>query len=68
MFSELGDLLTPQRRKISPQLLAALQCIRVWKSTGAVIAGSITESQHSDKQLDQLYEVAIWNEHSNDND
>jgi hypothetical protein len=28
MFSELGDLLTPQRRKISPQLLAALQCIR----------------------------------------
>jgi hypothetical protein len=44
MFSELGDLLTPQRRKISPQLLAALQCIRTWKSTGAAVAGAVTES------------------------
>jgi hypothetical protein len=28
MFSELGDLLAPRRRKIRSQLLAALQCIR----------------------------------------
>jgi hypothetical protein len=28
MFSKLGDLLTPQRRKTGPQLLAALQCLR----------------------------------------
>ena len=28
MFSELGDLLEPRRRKISLQLLAALQTLR----------------------------------------
>lgn len=29
MFSELGDLLEPRRRGIHPQLLAAIQCVRV---------------------------------------
>jgi hypothetical protein len=29
-FDELGDLLELQRRKIGPELLAALHCIRSW--------------------------------------
>ena len=33
MFSELGDLLEPRRRNISPQLLAAIQCVRRWRRT-----------------------------------
>jgi hypothetical protein len=28
-FSELGDLLEPQQRRLGPQLLAAIQCVRV---------------------------------------
>jgi hypothetical protein len=31
MFSELGDLLEPRRRAISPELLAAIQCVRRWQ-------------------------------------
>jgi hypothetical protein len=34
MFSKLGDLLEPQRRAISPQLLAAIQCVRRWLKAG----------------------------------
>jgi hypothetical protein len=52
MFSELGNLLAPRRRKISPQLLAALQYIQTWKATGATVVGSVTKAQLSDKQLD----------------
>jgi hypothetical protein len=32
MFSELGDLLEPRRRNITPQLLAAIVCKKVEKS------------------------------------
>ncbi|KAL7771394.1 hypothetical protein CFE70_001337 [Pyrenophora teres f. teres 0-1] len=60
VFSEVGDLLTPRRRKISPQLLAALQCIRTWRGTGAAVAGAVSKSQLNDEQLDQLYELARW--------
>ena len=34
LFSELGDLLEPQRRKIGAQLLAAIQCTRSWRQAG----------------------------------
>ncbi|KAG9379945.1 Dimer-Tnp-hAT domain containing protein [Pyrenophora tritici-repentis] len=34
MFSELGDLLEPRRRKLGPQLLAAMLCIRRWQRAG----------------------------------
>jgi hypothetical protein len=37
MFSELGDLLAPRRRRIGSQLLAALQCIRAWMSAGGCL-------------------------------
>jgi hypothetical protein len=60
VFSEIGDLLAPRRRKISPQLLVALQCIRTWKSTGAAVAGAVSNAQLTDEQLDQLYELARW--------
>ncbi|RAQ98639.1 HAT domain-containing protein [Stemphylium lycopersici] len=34
MFSELGDLLEPRRQAISPQLLAAIQSLRLWQKAG----------------------------------
>jgi hypothetical protein len=44
MFSELGDLLEPRRRGISPDLLAAIQCVRRWKKAGY---GTPSASNHS---------------------
>jgi hypothetical protein len=34
MFSELDDILEPRRRNITPQLLAAIQCVRRCRSAG----------------------------------
>lgn len=34
VFSKLGDLLEPWRRKISPELLAAIHCSRRWRRAG----------------------------------
>jgi hypothetical protein len=34
MFSELGNLLEPPRRAVSPKLLAAIQCVRLWRKAG----------------------------------
>jgi hypothetical protein len=59
MFSELGDLLKPRRRAISPQLLAAIQCVRRWlkarfgkgrKPTGRTI----------NDELDLIYQLGDW--------
>jgi hypothetical protein len=37
LFSELGDLLEPKRRKIGARLLAALQLIRSWVRRGFTV-------------------------------
>jgi hypothetical protein len=34
LFSELGDLPEPRKRKIGSQLLAAIQCVRSWHDAG----------------------------------
>jgi hypothetical protein len=34
LFSELGDLSEPRRRRLGPQLLAAIQCVRQWQRAG----------------------------------
>lgn len=64
MFSELGDLLTPRRRNISPQLLAALQCIRAWRSAGLAVATPVSSDQLSDNELDKLYEITSWEQYN----
>lgn len=68
VFSELGDLLDPRRRCISPELLAALQSVRRWRRAG--FGGNdddIDQSKLTNEQMDALYKVSEW-VGNNDND
>ena len=60
MFSELGDLLGPKRRKISSKLLAAIQSVRGWLKSGVVIEGETIESPLSDEVIDAMYNLDHW--------
>jgi hypothetical protein len=64
MFSELGDLLAPRRRKIGSQLLAALQCIRAWTAAGLKLPTTASK-QLLDEDLERLYNLAAWEQPSN---
>lgn len=59
MFSELGDLLEPRRRALSPQLLAAIQCVRRWQRA-SMGPGSASTIAPTDGDLDQLYQLCEW--------
>ena len=58
MFSKLGDLLGPKRRKISSKLLAAIQSVRA----GFDIEGETTESLLSDEAIDVMYNLDDWHD------
>lgn len=62
VFSELGDLLEPRRRCISPELLAALHSVRRWRRAG--FGGGddddMGQSKLTDEQMDVLYELSEW--------
>jgi hypothetical protein len=66
MFSELGHSLEPRRRQISPQLLAAIQCVRRWHRAGfdqgdnSAAAATIT-----DDDIDAMYQLCDW-DHENE--
>jgi hypothetical protein len=63
MFSELGDLLEPRRRAISPQLLAAIQCVRRWLKAGFGKGRKLTQRTTDDK-LDLIYQLGDWDRDS----
>jgi hypothetical protein len=60
MFSELGDLLEPRRRQISPQLLAAIQCVRRWYRAGFDQCGSSATATLTDAEIDTIYGLCDW--------
>jgi hypothetical protein len=67
MFSELGDLLEPRRRKLGPQLLAAMQCVRRWQRAGFrdddFCVGddtNLARIARSDRDLDDVYQLPDW--------
>jgi hypothetical protein len=61
LFSELGDLLEPRRRKIGANLLAVLQCVRRWMRAGFMDTDDeINESTLTDSAVDSLYGVCQW--------
>jgi hypothetical protein len=62
MFSELGDLLQPKRRKISSQLLVAIQSVRAWLRAGFGVEGEATESLLSDEAIDVMYNLGNWHD------
>ena len=61
-FSELGDLLEPRRRGISPELLAAIQCTRRWRRAGLGSDDEVDEKVLTDEQLNARYAVDTWDD------
>lgn len=63
LFSELGDLLEPKRRKIGSQLLAALQCVRSWLKAGFMSSDDeVDETNLTDAAIDSVYGVSQWDD------
>jgi hypothetical protein len=61
LFSELGDLLEPRRRKIGAKLLAALQLIRSWVRRGFTIPKEATYA-YTDEEMESKFGVECWDE------
>jgi hypothetical protein len=62
MFSELVDLLQPKRRKISSQLLVAIQSVHAWLRAGFGTEGETAESLLSDEAIDIMYNLGNWHD------
>ena len=60
MFSELGDLLEPRRRGIQPRLLAAIQCVRRWRTAGLGDDKLNNRNSITDDKIEALYGVSAW--------
>ena len=60
MFSELGDLLEPRRRKISSELLAALNCVKCWAANGFETPQEQQTAAYTDDEIDLKYHVQDW--------
>jgi hypothetical protein len=48
LFSKLGNLLEPRRRRLGPQLLAAIQCVRRWQRAGLGGEDEVMEEEAAD--------------------
>ena len=60
LFSELGDLLEPRRRKIGSQLLAAIQCIRSWRDAGFKPLSDSVASDVTNAKVAAIYNICRW--------
>jgi hypothetical protein len=61
LFSELGDLLEPKRRKIGAKLLAALQLIRSWVRRGFT-ADKETVNSYTDEDMGDRFGLDDWDQ------
>jgi hypothetical protein len=62
MFSKLGDLLKPRRRNLSPEILAAIQCVRRWRR--AHLGDDKIAEKHTvtDKEIELKYSIHSWDD------
>jgi hAT family C-terminal dimerisation region len=66
LFSELGDLLEPRRRKIGSQLLAAIQCVRSWRDAGLkppferAAPSAYEATELTDDEMVAIYDICDW--------
>jgi hypothetical protein len=64
LFSELGDLLEPRRRKIGSQMLAAIQCLKSWRASGYRPPNraeyDISLAALSEEEVITLYDINAW--------
>jgi hypothetical protein len=58
MFSELGNLLEPRRRAISPPLLAAIQCVQMWREAG--FGNGFETPRTTEDEIDLTYQLCDW--------
>jgi hypothetical protein len=63
LFSELGDLLEPRRRKIESQLLAAIQCTRSWRRAGFKPPHNQGDNL-TDQEMIRIYDICEWENNS----
>ena len=62
MFSETGDILEPQRRKLGSQLLAALVCVQRWDSAGFKLPSATAAAEYDDNKLTKEFGINKWEE------
>ena len=62
MFSEVGDLLEPKRRKLSAQLLAAIHCVRSWLREGFTVSKQFDHSDIDDDLIQDIYQISTWDQ------
>jgi hypothetical protein len=62
LFSETGDIMEPQRRKLGSQLLAALVCIQRWDSAGFKPPSATATAEYDDNKLTKEFSINKWEE------
>jgi hypothetical protein len=60
MFSELGNLLEPRWRNMSPQLLAVIQCNRRWTRAKFGASEVPVKDSITNEEVDAKYGVHKW--------
>jgi hypothetical protein len=60
MFSELGNLLEPRWRNMSPQLLAVIQCNRRWTRAEFGASEVPVKDSITNEEVDAKYGVHKW--------
>lgn len=64
VFSETGDIMEPQRRKLGSQLLAALICVQRWDSAGFKPPSAAAAAEYDDNKLTKEFDINKWEEPS----
>jgi hypothetical protein len=64
LFSELGDLLERRQRRLGPQPLAAIQCVRQWQRAGLGGDDEVVEEGEAadDDNMELLCGLATWDD------
>ena len=60
IFSELGNLLEPRQQGIQLRLLAAIQCVRRWRTAGLGDDKLNNRNSITDDEIEALYGVSAW--------
>ena len=68
MFSEIGDLLEPKRRKIGAQLLAAIHCVRAWHRAKFMVSDDFNYYDNDTPTIDEVYSISQWEQVSEDDE
>jgi hypothetical protein len=56
-------MMEPKRRKMSPQLLSTVTCVRTWLRAGFKPPGGSSERRSAeleDSEIEQLYNISQW--------